>query len=67
MRDATNEVQQNENEIGKKVHHAVMALDLISELKLPEKREHKGALCQGSRIPKCFWPDFSHLTKAGTI
>ena len=67
MRDATNEVQQDE-EIGKIGSAPVMALDLTSELKLPEKRDfQKRAFCQGSRFPKSFSLDFSRETEAGTI
>ena len=44
MPDATNEAQQDEKEIGKNVQHAVMALDLKSELNVAREereREHK--------------------------
>ena len=71
MPDATNEAQQDEKEIGKNVQHAVMALDLKSELNVArEEREREStnrALCQGSRIARCFSFDANGHMKAGMI
>ena len=51
MRNAINEVQEDEKEICQKVHHAVMALDYgHRNSNLPEQHTKAPCASQGSRI-----------------